>query len=404
MTRFGKLKTILFLVLVLAVFLVIPTTCGAAGITTMTTPDVTVKVNGQVVMDGVALVVENNRILIPLRDILDGLGVKISWLPDIREAIISGSHIISLKPGNSTAVVDGKDVAMDAPAMIVDGRIMAPVRFLSENLGAKVIWVEDTNTIEIIDLSKLTPDQTQLLQAFENQDAMTGADMKRVETTDTEPGATEGQPGNDQTETDVKFDINGNDFHAWLTMSTPGDDSGSSSPDTLELIKKEGLVYAKSSDDDTWEQVDSQYLDTVLYPLSWDTTPDEDFLDYYLLPFKVDDNASVNGQTCTQFTFDLSQSFTADQESAPGDDMSNGDGADQNGAGTIEQATDDMYIDSLNRIVKQDLTLVTSDAQADSTSTSGPGTTTDTFTLDMNCYYTGTPPVITTPGGVFPEA
>ena len=59
-----------------------------------------------------------------------------------------------------------------------------PLRFLSENMGAKVIWVEETNTIEVLDLSKLTPDQALLLQVFENEDAMTGADMKRVLTID----------------------------------------------------------------------------------------------------------------------------------------------------------------------------------------------------------------------------
>jgi hypothetical protein len=411
--RFGKMGVMLFLVLVLVVSLPGSVLAGVSsgagtsgtGASATTPPDITVKVNGQVVTQGVAPVVENGRVLITLRDILDGLGAKVEWLPDTREAIITGgSHTITLKVGDSTAVVDGKEIAMDAPARIIDGRILVPLRFLSEEIGAKVIWVEDTNTLEVLDLSKLSPDQAHLLQAFENDDAMTGSDMKRVLTIDA-PGTT-GQSGQLQTETDVKFDINGNDFHAWLAESAPGADSGSSSPllDTVEIIKKGDQVFAKTGDDETWEEVDPQYLDTVLYPLSMDSTPDEDFLDYYLLPFKVDSSAAVNGQPCTKFTFDLTQNFTADNlEAAPGGAMSSENGADQNGNGTLEQATDDMYVDSQNRIVKQDLTLAISDLP-DSDSTSGLGTTTETFTLDMNSYYTGTLPVITAPAGVFPEA
>ncbi len=406
--RFGKLGVILFLVLALVVFLPSSVLADAAsgagtsgaGASTTTPPDITVKLNGQVVMQGVATVVENGRVLIPLRDILDGLGAKVDWLPDTREAIITGgSHTITLKVGDSTAVVDGKEIAMDAPARISDGRILVPLRFLSENIGAKVIWVDETNTIEVLDLSKLSPDQAQLLQAFENEDAMTGSDMKRVLTIDAS-GTTAGQPGQFQTETDVKFEINGNDFHAWLDESVSGDDSGSSSPspDTMEIIKKGDQIFAKTGDDETWEEVDSQYLDTVLFPLSLDSTADEDFLDYYLLPFKVDNSAVVNGQPCTKFTFDLTQNFTGDNlEAAPG-------GADQNGNGTINQATDDMYIDSQNRIVKQDLTLViTLDDLSDPADNSGSGTITETLTLDTNSNYNGAPPVITVPAGVFSE-
>ncbi len=412
--RFGKMGMTLILVLMLAVFLPLPSLAGAAsgagvsgaGAPATTPPDITVKVNGQVVMQGVATVVYNGRMLIPLRDILDGLGAKVEWLPDTWEAIITGgSHTITLKVGDSTAVVDGKEIAMDAPARIIDGRILVPLRFLSEDMGAKVIWVESANTIEVLDLSKLTPDQALLLQAFENDDAMTGADMKRVLTVGAAPGTTD-QSGQFQTETDVKFDINGNDFHAWVAESVSGDDSESPSPapDTVEIIKKGDQAYAKTEDDESWEEVDPQYLDTVLYPLSMDSTSDEDFLDYYRLPFEVDNNATVDGQTYTKFTFDLTQDFTAENpEAAPGGAMFSGPGADQDGNGTVTQATDDMYVDSLNQIVKQDLTLVVSDLP-DSDSTSGPGTTTETLTLDMNSYYTGNPPVIATPGGVFPEA
>ena len=139
--RFGKMGMMLFLVLVLAVSLPASVLAGAAsgagtsgtGASTTTPPDITVKVNGQVVEQGVATVVYNGRMLIPLRDILDGLGATVEWLPDTREAIITGgSHTITLKVGDSTAVVDGKEIAMDAPARISRredlGTVALPIR------------------------------------------------------------------------------------------------------------------------------------------------------------------------------------------------------------------------------------------------------------------------------------
>jgi hypothetical protein len=305
--------------------------------------------------------------------------------------------------GAGTAVVDGKEIGMDTPARIIDGRILVPLRFLSENMGEKVVWVESTNTVEVLDLSKLSPDQALLLQVFENEDAMTGADMKRVLTIGA-PGATDSQTGQFQTETDVKFDINGDDFHAWLAESVSGDDpdSPSNSPAAVEIIKKGGQVYAKTGDDQPWEEVDDQFLDTALYPLSLNSTPDEDFLDYYLLPFEVDNNVTVDGQVYTKFIFNLNPDFTPDDPgTAPDGAISSGNGADGNDL--PEQATDDLYVDSHNRIVKQDLTLVTTLDDSSDPDDSGTGASTETFTLDMNSYYNGTLPVIAAPAGVFPE-
>jgi hypothetical protein len=412
--RFGKMSVLLFLVLALVVSLPASALADAfsssgtpgTGVSAPIPPDLTVKVNGQVVAQGVATVVYNGRMLIPLRDIIDGLGAQVDWLPDSQEAIITGgSHTITLKAGAGTAVIDGKETAMDTPARIIGGRILVPLRFLSESMGEKVIWVESTNTVEVLDPSRLSPDQALLLQAFENEDAMTGADMKRLLTIG-DPGATDSQSGQFQTETDVKFDINGNDFHAWLAESVSGDDqeTPATPPATVEIIKKDDQVYAKTGDDQSWQEVDEQFLDTVLYPLSLDSTPDEDFLDYYLLPFEVDNNVTVDGQVYTKFVFNLSPDFTADdQGAAPDGAISGGSGADESGNGTPEQATDDMYVDSQHRIVKQDLTLVSTLDDPSDPDDSGTGASTETFTLDMNSCYSGALPVIAVPPGVFPE-
>lgn len=54
---------------------------------------------------------------------------------------------IMLTVGSNVATVDGKQVALDAPPVLVPpGRVMVPIRFISEQLGAKVFWVGDQPT------------------------------------------------------------------------------------------------------------------------------------------------------------------------------------------------------------------------------------------------------------------
>lgn len=63
--------------------------------------------------------------------------------------ITQPAKTISLSVGSTTALVDGKPVALDAPPVLVPpGRVMVPIRFISEQLGAKVYWVGDQPIFE----------------------------------------------------------------------------------------------------------------------------------------------------------------------------------------------------------------------------------------------------------------
>ena len=62
---------------------------------------------------------------------------------------VNAADNISLQVNNSTASVDGKDVEMDASPVVVDGRVMLPVRFVSEHFGNSVNWDATTKTVSI---------------------------------------------------------------------------------------------------------------------------------------------------------------------------------------------------------------------------------------------------------------
>ena len=50
-----------------------------------------------------------------------------------------------------TATVNGSQKEMDVPARLINDKTMIPLRFLSEELGYKVDWDEDTRTVTIYD-------------------------------------------------------------------------------------------------------------------------------------------------------------------------------------------------------------------------------------------------------------
>lgn len=59
--------------------------------------------------------------------------------------------IVELIVGENKAFVNDKEIAIDAPAMIKNGRTFVPLRFIGEALGAKVFWENGTRTIAIKD-------------------------------------------------------------------------------------------------------------------------------------------------------------------------------------------------------------------------------------------------------------
>ncbi len=69
----------------------------------------------------------------------------------IRSSILSSAFItITLRIGESLAIVNGKNMFMDAPSYISQGRTMVPIRFISEAFGAQVNWNDRDQSVNIV--------------------------------------------------------------------------------------------------------------------------------------------------------------------------------------------------------------------------------------------------------------
>lgn len=96
---------------------------------------------GQTAYNDVAPILENSRTMLPARFVAENLGAEVSWNDDTQTVIIEKDDIyIQIIIGSSYAYVNGEPVYLDSPAFLRNSRTYTPVRFICENLGAKVDW------------------------------------------------------------------------------------------------------------------------------------------------------------------------------------------------------------------------------------------------------------------------
>jgi hypothetical protein len=115
----------------------------------------TMTVNGtEVALDAPAALLED-RMLVPLRALVEHLGGTISWNAKTRQVTLKarGTTIV-LTIGKSTAFVNDKPLAIDPKnskvvPLISSGRTLLPLRFVAESLGLQVGWDAKTRTITV---------------------------------------------------------------------------------------------------------------------------------------------------------------------------------------------------------------------------------------------------------------
>jgi len=110
----------------------------------------------KVIVDGKKLsfdqppIIQNGRTLVPLRGIFEALDAAVQWDGKTQTGTaVKDQTIISLTIGNLTAYINDQAIQLDQPPMIINGRTLVPVRFVSEALGAKVEWDGTKNTVII---------------------------------------------------------------------------------------------------------------------------------------------------------------------------------------------------------------------------------------------------------------
>lgn len=86
-------------------------------------------------------VIINDRTMVPMRAVFEGLGMTVSW-DDITRRVTAtgGGKEIVLTVGSENALVNGEGVDLDSPPIIIEGRTLVPLRFIGEASGLRVFW------------------------------------------------------------------------------------------------------------------------------------------------------------------------------------------------------------------------------------------------------------------------
>ncbi|HHV59519.1 MAG TPA: hypothetical protein GXX49_04370 [Clostridiaceae bacterium] len=100
-------------------------------------------------------VIVNNRVLVPMRAIFEAFGAAIHWDDSTKSVLaIKDNTAIYLTIGQESATLNKATIKLDVAPQIINGRTMVPLRFIGEALDADVEWKGDEYSVYITSSKK----------------------------------------------------------------------------------------------------------------------------------------------------------------------------------------------------------------------------------------------------------
>jgi ABC-type Fe3+-hydroxamate transport system substrate-binding protein len=123
---------------------------GAVPVSATATAATSVVLDGNKISFDVPPQSINGRTLVPYRTLAEKIGAQVSFDKKAGKiSVVKGQKTIVLTVNSKAATVDGKSVALDAAAVIQNGRTLVPLRFLGESLGLWVSWKAASKTVNV---------------------------------------------------------------------------------------------------------------------------------------------------------------------------------------------------------------------------------------------------------------
>ena len=127
------------------------------GVSAQSDVKVTLDVNEIFFPDAQPFIDERDRVLVPIRFVSEALGALVDWENESQTAIIrQGRDEIRYTVYQPMAYLNGEMMVMDTYGILKDCRTMVPIRFISELLGCAVVWDENTSTVVITSPKEVT--------------------------------------------------------------------------------------------------------------------------------------------------------------------------------------------------------------------------------------------------------
>ncbi|HBZ81535.1 MULTISPECIES: family 10 glycosylhydrolase [Brevibacillus] len=126
---------------------------GTSVHTAQAAPGISIFLDGQQIRSDVApyIIPKVNVTMVPLRVISESLGAEVYWDQNSQTAtILKDSTVLSMTINQTYALVNDSTIPLDASVQNRQGRVMVPLRFVSEQLGLQVNWAQETRTITLL--------------------------------------------------------------------------------------------------------------------------------------------------------------------------------------------------------------------------------------------------------------
>ncbi len=112
--------------------------------------EIKISIDGNLVTTDVAPMLVNDRTMVPVRVVAEGLKANVEWEEATEKIYITkNGRKITLQIGNNVINTPEKDIKIDVEPMIFNGRTLVPIRAVSEMLNADVQWSGVDNTVYI---------------------------------------------------------------------------------------------------------------------------------------------------------------------------------------------------------------------------------------------------------------
>ena len=132
--------------------IILSLTVVMSGCTTLAEEKIKVTLDGQAMDFDVAPIIQNDRVLVPMRAIFEELHCSVDYTDIDGRQIITAKNdgnTIGLEIGSNEMTVNDEKVSLDTAPVIIDDRTLVPLRAVSEALDCNVDWDGDTKTVAI---------------------------------------------------------------------------------------------------------------------------------------------------------------------------------------------------------------------------------------------------------------
>ncbi len=146
---------------------------------------ITVLLDGQSVEFDVPPAILNDRTMVPMRAVFEALGASVEWDDATKTASAKKDNVnLLIIPNSNVMTKNSLPISLDVGPVIIDGRILVPVRAIAESFGCDVSWEADTRSVvirtESYQLREMVSEQVEIVSVSTADELMNAIGSNKI--------------------------------------------------------------------------------------------------------------------------------------------------------------------------------------------------------------------------------